>query len=131
MWRKPWPRSCGTFNGGYRLKAIIAHSVAIVPIFIPHGPPVRQPEPGPVRPISLGAVMGGAQRRRKQNPFRDFNSSSEVIRLAVMLYVRYPLSPRQVEDLLFERGIDISHETVRFWWNRFGPLVAADQEAAR
>ena len=36
-------------------------------------------------------------------------------------YIRYPLSLRQVEDLLFERGIDICHETVRFWWNRFGP----------
>ena len=54
------------------------------------------------------------------NPFRYFNSSPEVIRSAVMLYVRYPLSLRQVEDLLFERGIDICHETVRYWWNRFG-----------
>ena len=60
------------------------------------------------------------------NPFRYFNSSSEVIRSAVMLYVRYPLSLRQVEDLLFERGIDICHETVRYWWNRFGPLFAAE-----
>ena len=42
-----------------------------------------------------------------------------------MMYVRYPLSPRQVEDLLFERGIDICHETVRHWWNRFGPMFAA------
>ena len=53
------------------------------------------------------------------NPIRYFNSSPEVIRLAVMMYVRYPLSLRQVEDILFERGIDIYHETVRFWWNRF------------
>ena len=60
------------------------------------------------------------------NPFRYFNSSPEVIRSAVMLYVRYPLSLRQVEDLLFERGIDICHETVRYWWNRFGPLFAAE-----
>lgn len=60
------------------------------------------------------------------NPFRCFKSSPEVIRLVVMLYVRYPLSLRNVEDLLFERGIDICHETVRFWWNRFGPLFAAD-----
>ena len=60
------------------------------------------------------------------NPFRYFKTSPEIIRLAVMLYVRYPLSLRQVEDLLFERGIDISHETVRFWWNRFGPLFAAE-----
>jgi hypothetical protein len=48
-----------------------------------------------------------------RNPFRYFNSSPEVIRLTVMLYIRYPLSLRQVEDLLFERGIDICHETVR------------------
>jgi putative transposase len=58
------------------------------------------------------------------NPFRYFNSSPEVIRLTVMMYIRYPLSLRQVEDLLFERGIDICHETVRFWWNRFGPMFA-------
>jgi len=43
-----------------------------------------------------------------------------------MMYVRFPLSLRNVEDLLHERGIDISHETVRFWWNRFGPLFAAE-----
>jgi hypothetical protein len=61
-----------------------------------------------------------------RNPFRYFNSSPEVIRLTVMMYIRYPLSLRQVEDLLFERGIDICHETVRFWWNRFGPLFAAE-----
>jgi putative transposase len=61
-----------------------------------------------------------------RNPFRYFNSSPEVIRLTVMMYIRYPLSLRQVEDLLSERGIDICHETVRFWWNRFGPKFAAD-----
>jgi putative transposase len=42
------------------------------------------------------------------------------------MYARYPLSLRQVEDILFERGIDISHETVRFWWNRFGLVFAAE-----
>src|SRR5271165_2132726 len=60
------------------------------------------------------------------NPFRYFNSSPEVIRLVVMMYVKYPLSLRNVEDLLAERGIVISHETVRFWWNRFGPMFAAE-----
>src|SRR6202050_367615 len=60
------------------------------------------------------------------NPFRYFNSSPEVIRLVVMMYVRYPLSLRNVEDLLAERGIEVSHETVRFWWNRFGPMLAAE-----
>ncbi len=60
------------------------------------------------------------------NPFRHFKTSPEIIRLAVMMYVRFPLSLRQVEDLLDERGIDVSYETVRAWWNRFGPLFAAD-----
>ena len=60
----------------------------------------------------------------KRSPFKYFKTSPEIIRLAVMLYVRFPLSLRNVEDLLHERGIDVSHETVRFWWNRFGPLFA-------
>ena len=50
-----------------------------------------------------------------RNPFRYFNSSPEVIRRAVMMYICYPLSLRQVEDILFERSIVICHETVRFW----------------
>jgi len=62
----------------------------------------------------------------KRSPFRYFKTSPEIIRLAVMLYVRFPLSLRNVEDLLHERGIDISHETLRFWWNRFGPMFAAE-----
>ena len=62
----------------------------------------------------------------KRSPFRNFKTSPEIIRLAVMMYVRYPLSLRNVEDLLHERSIDVSHETVRFWWNRFGPMFAAD-----
>ena len=65
------------------------------------------------------------------NPFRYFNSSPEVIRLVVMMYVKYPLSLRNVEDLLIERGIDICHETVRFWWNRFGPMFAAEIKRKR
>ena len=60
-----------------------------------------------------------------RDPFRYFKTSPEIIRLAVMLYVRFPLSLRQVEDLLHERGVEISHETVRAWWNRFGPRFAA------
>ena len=62
----------------------------------------------------------------KRNPFRYFKTSPEIIRLAVMLYIRFPLSLRNVEDLLHERGIDVSHETIRNWWRRFGPLFAAE-----
>jgi len=62
----------------------------------------------------------------KPDPFRYFKTSREIIRLAVMLYVRFPLSLRNVEDLLHERGIDVSHEAVRYWWHRFGPMFAAE-----
>ncbi len=48
-----------------------------------------------------------------------------------MLYVRFPLSLRNVDDLLHERGIEISHKTVRYWWNRFGPLFAAEIRGKR
>jgi putative transposase len=54
-----------------------------------------------------------------------------VIRLVVLMYVRFPLSLRNVEDLLFERGIDICHETVRLWWNRFGPMFAGEVRRKR
>ena len=67
----------------------------------------------------------------KPRPFRYFKTSPEIIRLAVMLYVRFPLSLRNVEDLLHERGIDISHETIRVWWNRFGPMFANDLRRKR
>src|SRR5579875_3345563 len=65
-------------------------------------------------------------KRKPPSPFRRFNSSPEIIRIAVMMYVRFPLSLRNVEDLLHQRGIEISYETVRFWWNRFGPMFAAE-----
>jgi putative transposase len=70
--------------------------------------------------------MSRKSRAKPPSPFLRFNSSPEVIRLVVMMYVRFPLSLRNVEDLLFERGIDICHETVRMWWNRFGPMFAVD-----
>src|SRR5690606_29423963 len=67
----------------------------------------------------------------KRSPFRYFKTSPEIIRLAVMLYIRFPLSLRNVEDLLHERGIEISHETLRFWWNGFGPMFAAEVRRRR
>jgi putative transposase len=63
---------------------------------------------------------------KPENPFCYFNFSPEIIRLVVMMYIKYPLSLRNVEDLLAERGIEISYETVRYWWNRFGPMFAAE-----
>jgi len=62
----------------------------------------------------------------KPDPFRYFKTSREIIRLAVMLYVRFPLSLRNVEDLLHERGVDVSHEAVSYWWDRFAPIFASE-----
>ena len=59
-----------------------------------------------------------------RSPFRYFKTSPEIIQLAVMLYVRFPLSLRNVEDLLHERGIDVCHESVRLWVDRFGTYFA-------
>ena len=62
----------------------------------------------------------------QQSPFRYFKTRREIISLEVMLYVRFPLSLRNVEDLLHERGVDVSHETIRYWWNPFGPMFASE-----
>jgi hypothetical protein len=74
----------------------------------------------------LEAALLVSMRLLMKNPFRYFITSPETIRLAVMMYVRFSLSRRNVEDLLNERGNDISHETVRAWRNRFGPMFAAE-----
>ena len=65
------------------------------------------------------------------NLFRYFNGSPEIIGPAVLMYVKYPLSLGNVEDLLAERGIDISHETVRFSWNQFGSIRRDPKKASR
>lgn len=64
--------------------------------------------------------------RAKPSLFKCFNSSPAVIRLLVLMYVRFSLLLRNVKNPLFERGIEVCHETIRFWWNRFGPLFAGD-----
>ena len=62
----------------------------------------------------------------KHSSFRYFKASPVVIRLAAMMYILFPLSLRNVEDLLHERDIDVCYETTLFWWNRFGPLFAVE-----
>ena len=52
-----------------------------------------------------------------RSPFRYFKTSPEIIRLAVMLCIRFPLSLHSVPDQLHKRGLEISHETVRYCWN--------------
>lgn len=60
----------------------------------------------------------------QRSPLRRFKTRLEIIRLAVMLFICFPLSLRNVEDLLHDRGIESSHETMSYWWNRFGPTCA-------
>lgn len=66
-----------------------------------------------------------------QNSFRYFKTSREIIQLAVMMYVRFPLSLRNVEDLLHERDVDICHESIRLWVDRFGPIFAKQTRSKR
>ena len=91
------------------------------------------PGEGTVKGNWLETGRAVPQRRwmAKSDPFRYFKTSREIIRLAVMLYVRFPLSLRNVEDLLHERGIVVSHEAVRHWWHRFGPMFAAEIQKRR
>ena len=76
--------------------------------------------------LETGRAVSQRLCMTKPDPFRYFKTSREIICLAVMLYVRFPLSLRNVEDLLHERGIDVSHEAIRFWWHRFGPMFASE-----
>ena len=67
-----------------------------------------------------------------RNPFRCFNSSPEVIHLTVMMYVRLPRCRcGRWKIYCIERGIDICHEKVRFWWNRFGPICSLQRSGER
>ena len=62
----------------------------------------------------------------KRSPSRYFKTSPEIIRLAVMMYVRFPSWLGNMEDLLHERDIDTNHKTNRIWWNKYGPLFSAE-----
>jgi putative transposase len=63
--------------------------------------------------------------------FARYQFPPEIIRHAVWLYVRFTLSYRDVEDLLAERGLDVSYETVRRWVLKFGPLFARELHRRR
>jgi putative transposase len=63
--------------------------------------------------------------------YAGYRFPPEIIRQAIWLYLRFTLSLRDVEDLLAERGIIVSYETVRRWVNHFGPTIAADLRSRR
>lgn len=67
----------------------------------------------------------------KRSPFWYFKTAPVIIGLVVLLRIHFSLSLRNVEDLLLERAIEISDETVRHCWNRFGPKFAAEMHGQR
>jgi len=78
---------------------------------------------GSVRRNCGAEGMAGLVAFQNKSTFRYLETSAEIIRLAVMMYVQFPLSLRQDENLLHERGVDIFLETVCAWWNLFGPCL--------
>ena len=63
--------------------------------------------------------------------YSGYRFPPEIIHQAIWLYLRFTLSFRDVEDLLAERGIAISYETIRRWVNHFGPIIAAELRKRR
>lgn len=76
--------------------------------------------------LKQGSAVARRLEMKKPASFKYFKTSPEIICLAVMLYIRFPLSLRNVEDQVHERGINVSHETIRYWWSRVGPMFAAE-----
>ena len=80
---------------------------------------------------ACGRAGGSVAKGMKKISYRGYRFPPEIIQQAIWLYLRFTLSLRDVEDLLAERGIMVSYETVRRWVNHFGPLIAADLRKRR
>jgi putative transposase len=91
-----------------------------------------KPGGGIVTPLrACGPAGGSVAEGMKRISYRGYCFPPEIIRQAIWLYLRFTLSLRDVEDLLAERGIMVSYETVRRLVNHFGPLIAADLRKRR
>ena len=87
---------------------------------------------GLVTPLrACGPAGGSVAKGMKKISYRGYRFPAEIIQQAIWLYLRFTLSLRDVEDLLAERGIMVSYETVRRWVNYFGPMIAADLRKRR
>src|SRR5271155_4551375 len=90
---------------------------------------------GPLGGIVTAALAGLELRRlfsmMSKVSYAGYRFPPEIIQQAIWLYVRFTLSFRDVEDLLAERGISVSYETVRRWVNYFGPMIASDLRKRR
>jgi transposase-like protein len=80
---------------------------------------------------ACGPARGLITERMKKISYAGYRFPPEIIHQAIWLYLRFSLSLRDVEDLLAERGLAVSYETVRRWVNHFGPMIAADLRKRR
>ena len=83
------------------------------------------------RASACWTLVGALAKGHEEDQLRRYRFPPEIIQQAIWLYVRFTLSFRDVEDLLAERGIMVSYETVRRWVNHFGPKIAADLRKRR
>src|SRR5580698_9392257 len=91
-----------------------------------------RPLKGVVTPsCGCGATRSRITERMKKISYSGYRFPPEIIHQAIWLYLRFTLSLRDVEDLLAERGVPVSYETVRRWVNHFGPMIAADLRKRR
>jgi putative transposase len=79
----------------------------------------------------LRSFWSPSSQRDGEDQLRWIRFPPEIIDQAIWLYLRFTLSLRDVEDLLAERGVALSYETVRRWVNHFGPMIAADLRKRR
>ena len=75
---------------------------------------------------ACGLAGSSVAKGMKKISYKGYRFPPEIIQQAIWLCLRFTLSFRDVEDLLAERGIMVSYETVRRWVNHFGPKIAAD-----
>jgi putative transposase len=86
-----------------------------------------QPPSGVVTELRACGTLGiPLAKRLTKISYARYRFPPEIIHRAIWLYLRFTLSLRDVEDLLAERGVPVSYETIRRWVNHFGPMIAAD-----
>jgi transposase-like protein len=96
------------------------------------GPFLAKPNEGIVTlRRACGPSGGPVAKRMKKISYSGYRFPPEIIQQAIWLYLRFTMSLRDVEDVLAERGIAVSYETIRRWVNHFGPMIAADLRKRR
>jgi transposase-like protein len=83
------------------------------------------------RPEGCGSSGCPVANRIKRISYSGYRFPPEIIQQAIWLYLRFTLSLRDVEDLLAERGVTVSYESIRRWVIHFGPMIAADLRKRR